>query len=96
MEELTVSTGDAIEEITVDVSSGDVEILEDTAGDVLQEDHTGAAEPAEPVTLVDVSEVVAAVQSLESTVENSAVVICLILGFIAGTVVVKGLWTGKD
>ena len=96
MEELTVSTGDAIEEITVDVSSGDVEILEDTTGDVLQEDHTGAAEPAEPVTLVDVSEVVAAVQSLENSVEQSTIGICIILGFIAGVVLMKGFWTGKD
>lgn len=95
MEELTVSTGDA--EVIVDVSSGDVEILEDTPGDVLQqEDNTGTVEPVEPVTLVDMSEVVAAVQSLEKSVEQSTISICIILGFIAGVVLMKGFWTGKD
>ena len=91
MEGLTVSAGDS--EVIIDVSSGDVDVLEDTTGDFLQEDNAGASEP---VTLVDMSDVVAAVQSLEGSLEQSTIALCIILGFIAGAVFFKGFWTGKD
>ncbi len=94
MEELTVSTGDA--EVIVDVSSGDVEILEDTTRDVLQEDYTETVDPAESETLVDMSGVVAAVQSLERSIEQGILAICILLGCIVGILLVKGFWTGKD
>ena len=91
MEGLTVSAGDA--EVIIDVSSGDVDVLEDSTGDSLQEDYTGSSDP---VTLVDNSELVAAVQSLEGSLEQSTIAVCIILGFIAGSVLFKGFFIGKD